>query len=744
MIQNPVQQNFLTDCSVPRVTSNEGILTTGLIGHNHSSNQMYPCHDLLHRSPYSHNSNNTSSNGCHGYTSLPVTLEANPCMLDNDLMVLDYDGMNLVQSNQTENDFAKALMNESDISLFENDLLNYLPDYLPDFQPSLQNGPGLISSMTTAPSQITRQVMSSQIGLPSYSHYGNLVQQSTTINNDIVPRIGRTLCSPTEMITTDCHTFNNLTPSVLHSRATIDGLLHSGHQCPSKDLSLRGHVNMFEMGVPGAEVDVSQISVSDVGVSQVGLSQFDMPQVSGAGSSNVVGAQESTSQPQQGVSMVEMPKLDGTNEGVSNVVVAQRNVPQASMFQLGMSRVGMSQFGGSKEADSSMETIEEALPNVCVSQMGLRGAGTVNDTGTQLSVSQAGTSQFSVSGVGISQIGVSHVETTLPNVGASPTNMSAKGTSQTSSRTSTQSTPEATGHLSENIITEFSPEWSYSDGRTKILILGDWSRKNGQYSCLFDGCSVPATLIQPGVLRCFCPPHEPGLVSLQVTWNGFIISNACVFEYRTRENATNSASDWLDTSEEDLKKIILERIERLESILGIGVSSGISAGEEGAIESELGTIEDRLVRICEVLLGQPGACQLADTETGPKGLTLLHLAAGLGYTKLIRSLQNYAFSEKPRNMRTGSEGSDGMSETADTIKQSTKWTPHAKDSFGCTPLMWACWRGHQDAVMTLLAWQPSSYSDCDQSGRSAKAIAQEMGHVALVRQMEEFMCGEDM
>ena len=755
LVQNDVQQNFLPASSVAHVTSNQGILTTGLIGHNHSG-QMYPSHDLLHGgicSVASHNSNNTSSNGCHGYTNNPVTSEAKSGMLDNDLVVLDYDGMNLVQSDQT--DFAKALMNESDISLFENDLLNYLPDYLPDFQPSLQNGAGVMSPMTTAPSQVVKatpygnfregtlcnQVMSSQIGLPGHPHHGNLDQQSNAVSGDMVPRIGRTLCSPTDMISTDCHTFNSLTPSLLHSRANIDGLLPDGHQCPSKDLTLRGHANVFEMGVPGvnvAEMGVSQNSFPEVGVSQT-MSQFGRTQVSGVGSCNLGGAHESTFSP-QGVPMGEM--LNGTNEAISNGGVDRRNISEAGLSQFGMSRVGMSQFGRSENPVSSVETIEDALPNVCVSNMDLRVAGTTHDTGTQLSVSQAGMSQFHVSSAGISQLGVSHVQTTLPNVGASSTHMSTNGTS--SSRTSAQSNSEATGHLPENIITEFSPEWSYCDGKTKILILGDWSRSNGQYSCLFDGCSVPATLIQSGVLRCYCPPHEPGLVSLQVAWNGFIISNACVFEYKTRENATNSISDWFGTGEEDLKKLILERIERLESMLGIDVSSGITAGEAGTAEGKVGTIEDRIVRICEVLFRQPGACQLIDAEPGPKGLTLLHLAAGLGYTKLIRFLQNYTSTEKPCSMRTGREGSNSMTGTAEVSKEPAKWFPHAKDSFGCTPLMWACWRGHRDAVMTLLAWQPSTYSDCDQSGRSAKAIAQEMGHVALVHQMEDFMCEQDM
>lgn len=84
-------------------------------------------------------------------------------------------------------------------------------------------------------------------------------------------------------------------------------------------------------------------------------------------------------------------------------------------------------------------------------------------------------------------------------------------------------------------ITDFSPEWSYPEvtdqfgsepaagncsecltsslqGGVKVLITGPWSEPSGHYSCVFDQSTVPASLIQPGVLRCYCPgtgPPEP-------------------------------------------------------------------------------------------------------------------------------------------------------------------------------------------------------------------------------------------
>lgn len=42
-------------------------------------------------------------------------------------------------------------------------------------------------------------------------------------------------------------------------------------------------------------------------------------------------------------------------------------------------------------------------------------------------------------------------------------------------------------------------------GGVKVLITGPWSEQSGRYSCVFDQTAVPASLIQPGVLRCYCP-----------------------------------------------------------------------------------------------------------------------------------------------------------------------------------------------------------------------------------------------
>lgn len=53
-------------------------------------------------------------------------------------------------------------------------------------------------------------------------------------------------------------------------------------------------------------------------------------------------------------------------------------------------------------------------------------------------------------------------------------------------------------------ITDYSPEWAYPEGGIKVLVTGPW-HSSGPYTVLFDTFPVPTTLVQSGVLRCYCP-----------------------------------------------------------------------------------------------------------------------------------------------------------------------------------------------------------------------------------------------
>lgn len=65
------------------------------------------------------------------------------------------------------------------------------------------------------------------------------------------------------------------------------------------------------------------------------------------------------------------------------------------------------------------------------------------------------------------------------------------------------------GGLGSTLSPEGDPHLG-SQGGVKVLITGPWQEAGSNYSCLFDSASVPASLIQPGVLRCYCPGEGPG------------------------------------------------------------------------------------------------------------------------------------------------------------------------------------------------------------------------------------------
>lgn len=54
-------------------------------------------------------------------------------------------------------------------------------------------------------------------------------------------------------------------------------------------------------------------------------------------------------------------------------------------------------------------------------------------------------------------------------------------------------------------ITDYSPEWAYPEGGVKVLVAGPWTESSDQYTVLFDNFPVPSTLVQNGLLRCYCP-----------------------------------------------------------------------------------------------------------------------------------------------------------------------------------------------------------------------------------------------
>uniref|UniRef100_A0A7N5K7F0 Calmodulin-binding transcription activator 2 n=1 Tax=Ailuropoda melanoleuca TaxID=9646 RepID=A0A7N5K7F0_AILME len=290
--------------------------------------------------------------------------------------------------------------------------------------------------------------------------------------------------------------------------------------------------------------------------------------------------------------------------------------------------------------------------------------------------------------------------------------------------------PAPTAQLSPALstITDFSPEWSYPEGGVKVLITGPWTEAAEHYSCVFDHIAVPASLVQPGVLRCYCPAHEVGLVSLQVAGREGPLSASVLFEYRARRflSLPSTQLDWLSLDDNQFRMSILERLEQMEKRMADMAAAGQATCRSPDVppiqdEGQGPGFEARVVVLVESMIPR-------STWRGPehlahgspfRGMSLLHLAAAQGYARLIETLSQW---------RSVGTGSLDLEQEADPLNV---------DHFSCTPLMWACALGHLEAAVLLFRWNRQALSIPDSLGRLPLSVAHSRGHVRLARCLEE-------
>ncbi|EFX87560.1 hypothetical protein DAPPUDRAFT_312030 [Daphnia pulex] len=302
------------------------------------------------------------------------------------------------------------------------------------------------------------------------------------------------------------------------------------------------------------------------------------------------------------------------------------------------------------------------------------------------------------------------------------------------------STLSATGDPLLTSITDFSPEWAPTEGGAKLLITGSFCSPtlSGSYSVLFDGIAVPAVWVQLGVLRCFCPPHSPGRVQLQVVRQGLSITQPAIFEYRQVSAASNTCQEGSSTAQwtNSLLSLLVGRLESLGTHLnvqGCGIEqlfSSLRAYLESG-EVELQSAEEQLVSICRQLVTKrwrPGPHQQSaadDPSSNTNGtqqqqqqqMNLLHLAAALGLLRVLCTLLNWRLENSSPALER-------------------EMSPLASDQQGYTPLMWACSQGHRDVVALLAQWDPSALNVHDRSGKSAWDVARQRGHHSLAEELE--------
>ncbi|GAB5580401.1 calmodulin-binding transcription activator 2 isoform X10 [Prionailurus iriomotensis] len=268
-------------------------------------------------------------------------------------------------------------------------------------------------------------------------------------------------------------------------------------------------------------------------------------------------------------------------------------------------------------------------------------------------------------------------------------------------------------------ITDFSPEWSYPEGGVKVLITGPWTEAAEHYSCVFDHIAVPGSLVQPGVLRCYCP---------DVAGREGPLSASVLFEYRARRflSLPSTQLDWLSLDDNQFRMSILERLEQMEKRMADLAAAGQAPCRSPAVppiqdEGQGPGFEARVVVLVESMIPRStwrGPERLAHGSPF-RGMSLLHLAAAQGYARLIETLSQW---------RSVGTGSLDLEQEADPLNV---------DHFSCTPLMWACALGHLEAAVLLFRWNRQALSIPDSLGRLPLSVAQSRGHVRLARCLEE-------
>ncbi|XP_034022894.1 calmodulin-binding transcription activator 1-like, partial [Thalassophryne amazonica] len=410
---------------------------------------------------------------------------------------------------------------------------------------------------------------------------------------------------------------------------------------------------------------------------------------------------------------------------------------------------GSSSVGTSPQSVAAGASIEGALYSSALPQQGGGVSGTTGETGAAISLEgfeASFGSQFSdlindfisVEGSG-GGVGAAVTGVLMPQEGAAGDEQGTGAGHMQSSEVEQGGLGllQETGRLFG--VTDYSPEWSYPEGGVKVLITGPWLESSSEYSCLFDHISVPAALIQPGVLRCYCPAHDTGLVMLQVAMGGEVISSSVVFEYKARDLPAlpSSQHDWLSLDDTQFRMSILERLEQMEQRMaeitnqnpssetiatkGGGVEGGGANDHHSQLSPDHGSFEGRVVVVCEKMMSQPcwaSSNQLVHSKNS-RGMTLLHLAAAQGYAGLIQTLIRW------------------RTKHSDSIDLELEVDPLNVDHFSCTPLMWACALGHTEAALVLYQWDPRALAIPDSLGRLPLNIARSRGHTRLAELLEQ-------
>ncbi|CAG2221205.1 unnamed protein product [Mytilus edulis] len=200
------------------------------------------------------------------------------------------------------------------------------------------------------------------------------------------------------------------------------------------------------------------------------------------------------------------------------------------------------------------------------------------------------------------------------------------------------------GHKGEeHKILDYSPEWSNSQVCTyKSWITLGVVKFSGMYQkswiTLRSGQILWYVPTNPGLLSRVVKfsAHNGGVASLQVSCDGHVISNSVPFKYVSHDDKNKQKNNWFSISVDELKLLLLDRLFVIQEKL----KKTMSRQPIQKLKEELKAdhFEKKVVLYVKSLISKPWGNMTIFPKQGKRNMTLLHIAAALGYQALVHTL----------------------------------------------------------------------------------------------------------
>ncbi|MFH4983794.1 hypothetical protein AB6A40_010503 [Gnathostoma spinigerum] len=280
-------------------------------------------------------------------------------------------------------------------------------------------------------------------------------------------------------------------------------------------------------------------------------------------------------------------------------------------------------------------------------------------------------------------------------------------------KSSNDSDHSATNHSSHLIdIVDFAPDQCFTAGGAKVLFIGGWYLRGHDYSVMFDDRLVKATLVHPGVLRCFTPPHQAGIVKVEVYCDGKLGSHSAYFEY-VEADLTSKQS--LAISE------LSQRMSHLQASL-----TGCQVGSKTELTGS--NTEQSFMKIVRDLMQRPVNYSLIISSSTPTsrqhtGNNILHLCSLLNFHQLLGLLLEWR-TKIPTHVYIRDLDAT------------------ARDTEGRIPLHLAAFNEYLQCVHYLVLHCPSTLDVLDDRGETPHDIILRSSNTELICVVNEILTSE--